>query len=158
MKEPEPESVRLAMDQAWRDHHHARDQTWKAVQIEAVLGAGLVTVDAQFGNIIATCAAGALVIVAAFSGILISLHHRNLEIRKLIHVLNCEEHLGLRNKKLIPSFDDDKEAGVKRPTKIPFWRVFDYRERNTAVFIMRMHIAIMVFAIIVVSTRIYSSM
>jgi len=156
MKEPEPESVRLAMDQAWRDHHHARDQTWKAVQIEAVLGAGLITVDVQFGNIFATCAAGALVLIAAFFGILISLHHRNLEIRKLIHVLNCEEYLGLRNNRLIPSFDDDKEAGVKRPSKIPLWRVFDYRKRSTAVFIMRMHIAIMIFAVIIVIARTFS--
>ncbi len=42
------ESIRLAMDQAWRDHHHARDQTWKALQIVVVLGAGLVTVDFNF--------------------------------------------------------------------------------------------------------------
>ncbi|MBW2737280.1 MAG: hypothetical protein JRE64_00235, partial [Deltaproteobacteria bacterium] len=47
MNDPDKESVIAAMDQAWRDHHHARDQTWKALQIEAVLGAGLVTVDAQ---------------------------------------------------------------------------------------------------------------
>ena len=62
MDKPDNETVRLAMELAWRDHHHARDQTWKAVQMEAVLGAGLVTVDAQFGNTIATFAAATLVV------------------------------------------------------------------------------------------------
>jgi len=95
------------MELAWRDHHHARDQTWKAVQIVAVLGAGLVTVDAQFGNPVATDAAAILVVLVAFFGILISLHHRKLECRKFVHLMNCEEHLGLRRKDLIPSYEDD---------------------------------------------------
>ena len=69
MQELEQESIRLAMDQAWRDHHHARDQTWKAVQIEAVLAAGIVGVDFQLGNVGATIAAGVLVIIAAIFGI-----------------------------------------------------------------------------------------
>ena len=39
MDKPDNETVRLAMELAWRDHHHARDQTWKA---EKVLGAELI--------------------------------------------------------------------------------------------------------------------
>lgn len=34
MKMPKNESVRIAMDQAWRDHHHARNQTWRALQMD----------------------------------------------------------------------------------------------------------------------------
>jgi len=149
----ENNTVRLAMDLAWRDHHHARDQTWKAVQIVAVLGAGLVTVDAQFGNPIATVAAAILVVLAAFFGILISLHHRELECRKFVHLMNCEEYLGLRRKDLIPSYEDDKIGGVMRPQTFSFWAVFNPRHGSTAIFILRMHLAIMLFAIIVLVTR-----
>jgi hypothetical protein len=155
MDKPDNETVRLAMELAWRDHHHARDQTWKAVQMEAVLGAGLVTVDAQFANVVATSAASILVVSTAIFGILISLQHRRLELRKFIHIMNCEEYLGLRRKNLIPSYDDDKEGGVKRPVLFSFWAVFNPWQWSTAIFILRMHIAIILFAIIVFATRLY---
>ena len=149
------ESVRLAMELAWRDHHHARDQTWRAVQMEAVLGAGLVTVDTQFGNPVSTLAAAVLVVLAALFGILISLHHRELERRKFIHIMNCEKYLGLLREDLIPSYDDDKMSGVKLPQTFSFWEVLNPWRHSTAIFILRMHIAIMLFAIIVLATRLY---
>jgi disulfide bond formation protein DsbB len=145
MKEPEQESIRMAMDQAWRDHHHARDQTWRAVQIEAVLAAGMVGVDFQLENVGATIAAGILVIIAAIFGIMISLHHRKLEIRKFNHILNCEEALGLHQPNLIDN--------VSLPSPITFWDIFRFRKMNTALFILRMHFAIIVFAVIFVVVR-----
>lgn len=152
---PDNDTVRLAMELAWRDHHHARDQTWKALQIVAVLGAGLVAVDAQFGNRGATIAAAILTVFAAFLGILIWLHHRKLECRKFTHIMNCEEYLCLHRKDLIPWFEDDNEAGVKRPETFCFWVVFDPRQRSTAIFILRMHVATMLFSIIVMVTRLW---
>ena len=145
MQEPEQESIRMAMDQAWRDHHHARDQTWRAVQIEALLAAGIVGVDFQMENFGATLAAGILVIIAAMFGIMISLHHRKLEIRKFTHIMNCEEALGLHQPNLI-----DK---VSLPSPITFWDAFHFRKMNTALFILRMHVAIMVFAVIFIVAR-----
>lgn len=152
---PDKDTVRAIMELAWQDHHHARDQTWKALQIVAVLGAGLVTVDAQFGKPIATLVAAILVILAAFFGILITLHHRRLECRKFFHIMNCEEYLGVRRKDLIPSYDDDPIGGVKPPRTLSFWAVFNPRHFNTASFILRIHFAIMMFAIIVLVTRLY---
>jgi len=145
MQEPEQESIRMAMDQAWRDHHHARDQTWRAVQIEALLAAGIVGVDFQMENFGATLAAGILVIIAAMFGIMISLHHRKLEIRKFTHIMNCEEALGLHQPNLI-----DK---VSLPSPITFWDAFRFRKMNTALFILRMHVAIMAFAAIFIVAR-----
>ena len=65
---PTEESIRTAMELAWRDHHHARDQTWKTVQIVAVLGAGLLSMDLVNKNLIATAFASVLVIIAAAFG------------------------------------------------------------------------------------------
>ncbi|HZT58555.1 MAG TPA: hypothetical protein VFA21_08020 [Pyrinomonadaceae bacterium] len=143
----QPESIRQAMELAWRDHHHARDQTWKALQIEAILGAGLVSVDAQYHNAIATTAAGALVVIAALFGVLISLHHRKLEIRKFKHITNCERALGLHRDDLFPP------NTVALPNELKLWHIFKLSVRNTAVFILRMHFAILLFAILLVVAR-----
>ncbi|HVR08824.1 MAG TPA: hypothetical protein VMW75_12315 [Thermoanaerobaculia bacterium] len=143
--EPQPESIRLAMDEAWRDHHHARDQTWKAVQMEAVIAAGLVTVDAQFHSAIATTLLAALVALSAVFGILISLHHREVEIRKLTHILHCQQALGLCRPDLIND--------VSPPTKLRLRDAVRPRAQSTAVFILRIHLAILFFALVVASAR-----
>jgi hypothetical protein len=160
---PTEESVRTAMDEAWRDHHHARDQTWRALQMEAVLGAGLVTVDAQFQNAIATACAGALVIIAAISGFLISLHHRKLERRKFIHIMNCEEWLGLHRDDIIPKAAHEpqkdqrtttiKEGAVSVPGELRLRDIFNPWVQNTAVFIARMHVAIIAFGGLMILLR-----
>ena len=46
-----------------------------------------------------------------------------------------------------------RDASVKPPEDFSFWRVFDPRLNNTAVFIMRVHFAIMLFAVVVVMAR-----
>lgn len=141
----QPESIRLAMDEAWRDHHHARDQTWKAIQMESVLAAGLITIDFQYRSPIATSAAAALVVLAALFGILISLHHRQVEIRKFTHILNCEEALGLHRADLI--------CDVSLPRALRLRDVFLLSARSTAVFILRLHVALCLFAILVTAAR-----
>jgi len=177
-----PENIRAAMEDAWRDHHHARDQTWRVLQIEAALGAGLVTVDAQFHSIWATVFAGILVILAALSGMLISWHHRKLERRKFIHIINCEDQLGLHKWNLVPlkdrlqeyeqelhtgvdPADMEKVAEIRRkmklvtegavtvPCKMRWWDVFNPWAQNTAIFIMRMHVAILAFGALMIIIR-----
>ncbi|MHC4574064.1 MAG: hypothetical protein ACYS76_08020 [Planctomycetota bacterium] len=140
-----PESIRIVMDQAWRDHHHARDQTWKALQMEALLAAGLVGVDVQIKDPVVTIAAGVLVIVAALFGVCISLHHRKLEIRKITHVFNCEQLLGLHRPDLI--------CGVSVPSPITIGDAFRFWKMNTALFILRMHCAVIVFAALFIFSR-----
>lgn len=142
---PDFESIRLAMDEAWRDHHHARDQTWKAVQMEAVVAAGLLSVDVQYHSRIASTALAALVILTACFGILISLHHRRLEITKMTHILNCEEALGLHRPDLI--------CGVTKPKPLRLRDVLKPSVRNTAAFILRIHFAILLFALVVAAAR-----
>ena len=149
---PQPESVRAAMNAAWRDHHHARDQTWRSLQMVAVLGAGMVSVDVGYGSIVATAAAGVLVVLAAIFGIWITKNHRILERRKFIHIMNCEEWLGLHRDNLIPlkSHHDGKEeeasckvqdGWVDLPPPFSFWQVFNPWKHNTSLFIMRLYFA-----------------
>jgi hypothetical protein len=145
MEHPEPESIRLAMDQAWRDHHHVRDQTWKTLYVEAAIAAGVVVVGAQIANSTATVVAGLMLIVAVMFGIQATLHHRKVEIRKFTHIMNCEEVLGLHGVDLI--------ADVKLPGPFSFWDALKFWKTNTVLFILRMHIAIALFGILYVVSR-----
>ena len=148
-KKADPDSIRLAMDLAWRDHHHMREQTWRALQIEAVLVAGLIGIDWQIQNIYATIAAGLLVLFAAPFGIQITLRHRQGEIRKFTHITNCEEALGLHRDDLLPA------DTTKIPSPVRFIDAFRPSVSNTSAFILRMHIAIILFSILYVLGRIF---
>ena len=141
MSDPDPESIRAAMDEAWRDHHHARDQTWRALQIEFLIAAAVVGVNWQIDSLFAAVVSGWLVFLTALCGVQITLHHRNrVEITKFRHIMHCEEVLGLHR--------DDLINGVTMPEKISFWHVFCPWKGNTALFILRMHVAILVFSIL----------
>ena len=160
---PSEETLRKAMEHAWQDHHHARDQTWKTVQIVAVLGAGLLSIDVTYGNTLATAFAASLVIIASVFGVGITWNHRKLEIRKFIHIMNCEDLLGLHQDNIIPFYKDEaslkgkdenvQNAAVGIPKMYRFWDVFNFEEQNTSVFIMRIHLSIMAFAILVMVMR-----
>jgi len=145
--EPDKDSVRLVMDLAWRDHHHAREQTWKALQIEAALAAGLVGIDWRFQNHLATLLTGVLVSFAAIFGMLISMHHRRVERNKFTQIYNCEKFLGLHREDLLP------QSGTGIPVPVRLFDVFRFSVQNTSAFILRMHFAILAFAFIYVSAR-----
>ena len=113
--------------------------------MEAVLAAGLVSVDAQYHNPIATTTLAALVVVAAFFGTLISLHHRRLEIRKVTHILHCEEALGLHRTDLI--------SDVSLPSELRLRHALNPCVSNTAAFILRIHFAILLFALVIAIAR-----
>lgn len=138
-KEPESESVRAAMDEAWREHQHARDQTWRGLQMMIALVAGLVAVEVQFHNAAATVAVAALVTAQSIAGLLIAKHHRAYQRRKFTHIMNCEEWLGLRR--------DDLISEIEVPSEITWLDLFRVTRHNTVLFIMRMHLGFIVFAV-----------
>jgi hypothetical protein len=174
---PSPEDLRAAMEAAWRDHHHARDQTWKLLAMVALLAVGLVVLDGRFANFWLTLCAGVLVILAAACAAEVTLSHRRLERRKFIHISNCEELLGLHRDDVIPlsktgreeygvspeayekrtsravEADLLKDSEVQLPPRLSLGKAFSPRVNNTPVFILRMHLAIIVFAALLVFAR-----
>ena len=148
-EESEGESIRMAMNQAWQDHHHTRDQTWKALQAELLICAGVIGINWQIQSFWITVSSGILLFIVTLCGIQITLRHRNkVELRKFDHIMNCEEALGLHRHDLI--------SNVKRPEPISFWDAFRPEKANTALFILRMHIAIWVFSILFIVWRVYT--
>ena len=133
-------SIEMAMECAWRDHHHARDQTWKSLHVEAILTAALIGINLTsieeklpylplIGSI--------LIAFLSISGLMIATHHRELERRKFRHIMHCEDALGIRN------YIDE----VDLPRSIFIWEAFFIWKSNTVLFIMRMHFIILLFAI-----------
>ena len=142
------QSIISAMELAWRDHHHARDQTWKALQIEFAIAAAVVGINWAITSITLGLASGILLFITTLCGVQITLRHRNrVELTKFRHIMNCEETLGLRKDGLI-----DK---VKSPEKIKFIEAFLPWKGNTALFILRMHIAILLFSALFIIWRIF---
>jgi hypothetical protein len=147
-RKADDDSIRLAMDLAWRDHHHMREQTWRALQIEAALAVGLVGIDWQIQNISITIAAGVLVVISSIFGVLITLHHRKGEIRKFTHIVNCEQALGLHSDDLLPP----STTNIPRPLR--FIDALNPWVQNTSAFILRMHTAILIFAVLYLAGRV----
>jgi len=169
-EEASPESLRTAMEFAWRDHHHARDQTWKTVQIVVVLGAAFLSIDFKFENPFFTTFAAILVSLAAAVGVGIAKNHRALERRKFIHIMNCEEKLGLHRDDILPlqpideNYMGNKDEFKAKPSRVKDGAVglpnlfetkdaFKRSEHNTSLFIVRIHLFVLGFCILVVSFR-----
>jgi hypothetical protein len=164
-EKPMPSEAALlkAMELAWKDHHHARDQTWKTVQMVAVLGAGLVTLDLQYRSALATALSALLVVIAGGVGVGITWNHRKLERRKFIHLMNCEELLGLHRDDIIPLHAGDDwskgksdlvvDGAVSVPRMYGVLDIVNPLKHNTSLFILRIHLALMAFAFLVVVLR-----
>ncbi len=142
---PSEEALLKCLELEWQDHFQTRAQTWKALQIEAALAVALVGLDWQLDSAAATTLFGIVVVVAACFGIAVSLHHRRVEIRKFTHILNIEQKLGLHTNSLLPD--------VSVPVAIRWTDAFRWRKFNTALFILRMHVAILFFAALYVAAR-----
>ena len=139
------ESIQLALDKAWRDHHHTRDQTWRTLQAEIVLVAGLVAIDFIIGSLIASIIVGVLVILAAIFGMQLTIRHRNkVEVIKFQLISKFEHYLKI-----------DRVIGkdFKLPEEISFWDAFKPKKSNTSIFILRVHITIFLFTITYIAFR-----
>jgi hypothetical protein len=177
---PSKTSVRLAMDNAWRDYHHARGQGWKALLTVLVIGAAFLTIDIHYHNMFVTLGAALLTIAAGFFGANTTLNFRKLERRKFIHILNCEQYLGLLRDDLIPlkwnqklagreesemlkkkGKDDSEwevlisESSVKIPAQFKFYDIIHPRRHNSSLFMVRMHYLVILFTLLLMALRIF---
>ena len=123
------------LDIQWQDHFQTRSQTWKALEITAVLAIALVGLDWQADNRIVTIGAATLLLIVAQFGILITLRHRTVEIKKFKIITSLEKQLGVANENLV------------LPKTINWFSIFLVWKSNTPLFILRMHFIIQLFAI-----------
>jgi len=134
-KKPSEETLTKLLEIQWQDHFQTRTQTWKALEITALLAIALVGFDWRVNNRIATIGGAILLFLVAQTGVLITLKHRAVEITKFRKISELEKELGVADENL------------KLPQPINWWSIFQFSRSNSPLFILRMHFAIQVFAI-----------
>jgi len=134
-KKPSEEALLKMLDVQWQDHFQTRSQTWKALEITAVLAVALVGLDWKLDKPIVTIVAASLLMLVAQFGIQITLRHRKVEETKFRVIASIEEQLGIA--------DPDLEL----PKPISWWCIFLVWRSNTSLFILRMLFVIQLFSI-----------
>lgn len=122
------------LDVQWQDHIHTRYQTWKALEISAILTIALIGSVWQLDNPIVTIGAGLLLAYISISGCQITLWHRKVEQTKFRKIGEAEEALGIAD----PQF--------KPPQDISLVSIIKLNQSSTPLFILRMHFVILLFA------------
>ena len=144
---PTDESLRHQLQIEWQDHIQTRQQTWESLKIEAVLVVGLIGADLKFSNIYIVIIIGIILFFSSLSGLAITIHHRKGQIRKFIHIDRIEERLHLH----IPGLLDD----VFPPKPFKWIDIINPCKVNTPLFILRIHIAILLFTVVYIIARFY---
>ncbi len=133
------EAMVKCLEMQWQDHFQTRAQTWKSLQMDAVLAVALLGIDWRLQSTSATTIAAILLIVAALFGALITRHHRKVEILKLTAVQTLETMLG------VPAYGQ-----FTPPEHNQLLDVVRFNKSNTSLFILRTHIIFMIFGIVYV--------
>jgi hypothetical protein len=141
---PDPDSLRSAIDKAWWDIHHSRDQTWKGLQIVVAMAAGMIAVDWQLAQEQATIASGALVVVSSVFGIAIAYRHRKrVEEPQFQVILAAEKALGVQY----------LYRGMQEPREMSWWEIPLPTRNSVSLFIIRMQLILAAFACVYVWNR-----
>ena len=141
---PSERSLQKMLDIQWQDHFQTRTQTWKALEITALIAIALVGLDWRVSSPIVTVGVAILLFVIAQFGIQITLKHRQVERTKFLIIAGLEKELGLDRLE-----NQYAKVGVHLTTPQPlsWWSIFQIRKSNNPLFIMRMHFAIQLFAL-----------
>ena len=141
---PSEETLRKMLEIQWQDHFQTRMQTWKALEITAILAVAVVGIDWKVAKAPVTAFASFLLFLVAQFGISITIRHRHVEETKFRIISECEKQLGIADENL------------SLPKSISWWSIFDLRKSNTSLFIMRTLFIIQVFAIGFFVVRLFS--
>src|SRR5438874_5531116 len=95
---PQPSEDALLMDLEcqWNDHHHMRDQTWKALTNTMLFFIGVVGLEIKGVQRPVTIVAYAALILVALFGTLVAMHHRVRQGQKFAIIQECERRLVLQ--------------------------------------------------------------
>jgi hypothetical protein len=142
-KKPSEAALLKLFEIQWQDHFQTRSQTWKALEIAAIIAVALVGLDWQIDNPLVTSVVSFLLAAVALFGMQITIRHRNaVEIMKFNIINSVGKELGFG------------EAEVPKP--IRWWDVFLVWKSNTSLFILRMQFVILVFALGYLVLRLFS--
>src|ERR1043165_834245 len=137
---PNESSLLKLLEIQWHDHFQTRTQTWKTLEISALLAVALVGIDWRLGNPLVTIVAASLLLLVAQFGIQITLKHRRVEEIKFKIIASLEQELGLHG------LLHEAAPKIKKPEPLSWWSIFRVKHSNTPLFILRIHFVIQLFA------------
>lgn len=138
------ENLMKLMEFQWQDHFQTRTQTWKSLEIAAILSVALIGMDWKIDKPLATAVASGLLFFVALFGMLITIRHRNRVERTKFRILGeLGAQLGIN------------DPDLALPDKIKWWQIFIIWKSNTSLFILRMHFMILLFAVCLFIFRIF---
>ena len=131
----EESKVQLIAHQ-WQDHFQTRAQTWKALEIAAILSVALIGIDWRIESVVAKFVAAILLGIISFLGGQITIRHRNeVEINKFTIMKELGQSLDIQ----------DSKFGI--PEAIGWRSIFKLSHNSTSLFILRMHFVIFMLAV-----------
>ncbi|MCK6620838.1 MAG: hypothetical protein HUU32_10550 [Calditrichaceae bacterium] len=142
-EEPAAEALLKMLEIQWQDHFQTRTQTWRALEITAIIAVALVGLDWKVGNPLITIVSASLLIMVTQFGIQITLRHRKVEETKFRIIASVEKQLNIA------------DTDVRLPEPISWWSIFKVWKSNTLLFILRMHFVIQLFAICYLILRVF---
>ena len=102
---PSEEALIKALEMEWHDHFQTRAQTWRILEVEGALVAGIIGADWAFGSVLATLLMIVPLTILVALGISVSRHHHRIQIMKFEHITNIEKYLHLLGPDLIKNYD-----------------------------------------------------
>ena len=145
---PNEEALRVKLQLLWEDLFHLRNQTWRTLEMEAVLLIGLVITDLTLRNHYISCLLVAIVAMSVLSGATATLHHRKTQIRILRHINHIESALRIVG----PDYIDN----VVIPAEMVWLDVLNPKRSSTPLFILRMHASLLIFTLTYLSATLLS--
>lgn len=136
--DPSEETLRQQLDIQWRDHWATSGQSWKTLQMVALLFVGYIGSGLKVSDPLLIRIGGVICMLAACFGIAITIHCRQMQITRFTFIYKLEKMLKLHDEKLL--------GGIKPPQPFSIKRVFHMREQVMQTFILVVHIAILFLA------------
>jgi disulfide bond formation protein DsbB len=143
---PSEETLRHQLEIQWKDHFQTRRQTWKALQINALLLLALIIAAFNSTDPWLLISLGIVYIISALAGVSVTIHHRKVEIQKFQFIYMLEEKLLLHQSGYM--------SGIVKPSEFKWKNIFNLKRLSTPTFILMMHILLFIFAFIYIILRI----
>ncbi len=121
----------------WQDHFQTRSQTWRALEIAALLTVAIVGIQWKATHPLVGVISSVLLIGVSLFGMQITFRHRNsVEVTKFSVITEIEKHLNF------------EASGLGIPKPISVIDIIRFWKANTSLFLLRMQGIILLLGIV----------
>lgn len=146
LSEMKQDALLKLLETEWQDHFQTRGQTWKALEIAALLSVAIVGIQWQAPLILVKIVSSILLIGVSLFGMQITFKHRNsVEVAKFTMISEIEKRLNF------------KASGLGVPRRIALIDIFKFWKSNTSLFLLRMQGIILILGVIILAYSIYQA-